>query len=432
MVLKSRATRLALEVLWGEDVGATDDPFVSNTLRELLGSQLIRGSTGALAKARKTLNFKGTVDLVDNQPLTATDVILGAEQVLSVDIPTSQNNWLPAGLPEATVVLANPTGGAVSITGIDATADIEAFKLIINVSASGTILLPHENASSAAANRFRNIGDATVTIGPGESAFLLRDTTFGRWLVDPNVEALLDPGDFFTSAELYDWVRADLCSVTAGKCTSMPGQLTTNDYAEATEANQPTFEAAGFGGRASILCSNAVTRQSLFDETCESLASGARFGMMVVGQSTVSPQEAANKFVNWDNGSAVNTGISLNAANTPANKYESRATLSDGTPRALSGIISDTDEHIWDCRNDATNHILNVDEVASTDTENGTSANAIDAIYIGAGAGGDENTGAGDWRIAMVVWFKTDPGEAKLAIFRDAVAAFYDNVITLP
>ncbi len=180
MVLKSRATRLALEVLWGEDPGATDDPFVSNTLRELLGAQLIRGSAGALAKARKTLNLKGAVDLIDNQPLTATDVILGAEQVISELVDSQENNWEPDRIAVASVILVD-ADGTPSITGIVASAADQALKLMVNVGSAG-LDLPHESASSSLNARFRNIGDATTVINPGGAAWILRDEIFNRWL----------------------------------------------------------------------------------------------------------------------------------------------------------------------------------------------------------------------------------------------------------
>ncbi len=244
-------------------------------------------------------------------------------------------------------------------------------------------------------------------------------------------EALLDPEDFFTTTELYDWVRADLCSVTSGKCTSLPGQLTTNDYAEATGANQPTFEAAGFGGRASLLFDNTTVGQRLSDETCLELASGVRFGMLIVGQSTLTVQDGDTRFVNWDDGSAVRTGIGIEALGT--NRYKVTAELADGTAKPTGAAESmDANPHIFDFRNDATASILNVDEAPVTDTENGLSANAIDAIYIGGGAGGNAGLGGGDWRIAMVLFFKTDPGETKLAAFRDEAVSFYGDVITLP
>ena len=53
--------------------------------------------------------------------------------------------------------------------------------LVVNTG-SAALDLPHEDGGSLPSSRFRNVGDATITVDPDGAAWVLRDRIFGRWL----------------------------------------------------------------------------------------------------------------------------------------------------------------------------------------------------------------------------------------------------------
>lgn len=80
------------------------------------------------------------------------------------------------------VVRATPTGGARNLTGMVAAASWQQVQ-IINDSASFGINIPHDSASSSAANRFYCASAATFNLPPLASVMTIYDPTAARWRV---------------------------------------------------------------------------------------------------------------------------------------------------------------------------------------------------------------------------------------------------------
>ena len=112
-----------------------------------------------------------TVDSTSLEPLIG-DVLTPAPLASNVD------NYNPSGLNQATLLRLD--GGVLdrSITGI-----VPAHRMLIvrNVGTTNNIELRHENASSAAANRFTNVGATTRTLAVGEAILLVYDPIATRW-----------------------------------------------------------------------------------------------------------------------------------------------------------------------------------------------------------------------------------------------------------
>lgn len=99
--------------------------------------------------------------------------------VVSVSLTTNQNNWAPGA---ADVIYVTSTG-AVTVTGLSASADDGVAVLILN-RGSSNITLSHESSSSTAANRFRSSYGSNYVIYPdGGAAVVVYDATSARWRI---------------------------------------------------------------------------------------------------------------------------------------------------------------------------------------------------------------------------------------------------------
>lgn len=95
------------------------------------------------------------------------------------------NDYNPAGLAQASVIRQNGSGAASrNVTGLAGGADGRVIDFL-NISdvAAETIVLTHEDALSAATNRFHLPDLANVTIGRAASVRLWYDGTISRWRV---------------------------------------------------------------------------------------------------------------------------------------------------------------------------------------------------------------------------------------------------------
>lgn len=106
----------------------------------------------------------------------------GAPSVVSVSPAANQNDYAPAGWSTATTLRLSPSVSMV-ITGLAAAA-AGTVRRLSNATTDKLIVLAEENASSTAANRFKNAGGISrghVIILPGETVSVEYDGTDSRW-----------------------------------------------------------------------------------------------------------------------------------------------------------------------------------------------------------------------------------------------------------
>jgi hypothetical protein len=121
-------------------------------------------------------------------------VILGQSLTLPNAITPPQitanvNNYTPTGLSTAFQLRASADAGRV-MTGLAAQA-AGRLLLLTNVGASASVLsLPHNDALSAAGNRFYVHGAATVDVPSGGSALLYYDGVSAAWRVTCSTAAI--------------------------------------------------------------------------------------------------------------------------------------------------------------------------------------------------------------------------------------------------
>lgn len=132
--------------------------------------------------------------------LTVSETLAIAGTITPAIITTTQNDYNPSGLADATV-LRLTSSGAQSITGLQGGA-AGRFILLANVGVSDITLLASSGGSSSA-NRFSFTG-ARYLISPLAMALLVYDAVVERWrtvgpTVDPNQIDLGDSGTAITA-----------------------------------------------------------------------------------------------------------------------------------------------------------------------------------------------------------------------------------------
>lgn len=178
---------LSLVALWNKLTGQTgSSPWVFTTL-EVDGPVSVADTFGvAGATALSTLSVSGlsTIAAVD----FAAQVRLASTISPTAITSTSQiNDWAPTGLGTANQirqVVTNSGGANVPISGI--TGGVAGRVIVLHALgtlAGDTITLKHENASSAAANRFSLASGADLVIPQYGTATLVYDGTSSRWRV---------------------------------------------------------------------------------------------------------------------------------------------------------------------------------------------------------------------------------------------------------
>ena len=99
---------------------------------------------------------------------------------IAFDLYASQNDFNPSGLADAQLMLVGAYG-SMTITGL--VAQPAGTHLLIVNTATGTLTLAHQSASSAAANRFicPNVANRDLTPRFGAVAVYMSDDT--RWRI---------------------------------------------------------------------------------------------------------------------------------------------------------------------------------------------------------------------------------------------------------
>lgn len=96
-------------------------------------------------------------------------------------LTATTNDWNPTGLATASVVIATTDGTARSLTGL--TAGAAGDIIYLHNTGTATISLNHQNAGSAAANRFTCPRGLTFTLTTKTTVQLIYSATLSTWLV---------------------------------------------------------------------------------------------------------------------------------------------------------------------------------------------------------------------------------------------------------
>jgi hypothetical protein len=95
------------------------------------------------------------------------------------------NDYNPTGLLTTNYVRMDAGAGNRNITGLTAPSSGSTVLTLVNVGASNNLVLKHQNAGSAAGNRFISSTGADITLTPEQQATVWYDRTTLRWRIDP-------------------------------------------------------------------------------------------------------------------------------------------------------------------------------------------------------------------------------------------------------
>lgn len=101
---------------------------------------------------------------------------------LDLALTADQDDYDPTGLDQATLLVLTPDSSPRIITGI---VSYHRTLILINDSTTNNIQLNHEDAASAAANRFNLVGAANYIIGPRIAITLVYNSASSRWHTIP-------------------------------------------------------------------------------------------------------------------------------------------------------------------------------------------------------------------------------------------------------
>lgn len=157
----------------------------------IYGYRTIKAATVAVAQ-RSTLNFSSAFTVADNSGTSATDVGLASTLALTTATATTltvgalrvtpENSALTGSQNDLAIgsgkTMVRFTVGSTTITGIAAQAD---GTVLLLVGVGGWIVLNHDDAASAAANRILNGSTGNYTAAANEIVAVVYDATTARW-----------------------------------------------------------------------------------------------------------------------------------------------------------------------------------------------------------------------------------------------------------
>jgi hypothetical protein len=112
------------------------------------------------------------------------------------DLGANTNDWSPTAFEELGVLLVNPTVD-VLLTGLVGGIVGRDIEIRVEAAATKKLTIGHQNAASAAANRFNTVTGKNIVLNPGQSAFASYDAVNSRWLcrtVNANQTAIVPVG----------------------------------------------------------------------------------------------------------------------------------------------------------------------------------------------------------------------------------------------
>ena len=109
-----------------------------------------------------------------------TDKIAGI--VVSPVSTGTYNNFSPSGIDKAVSVEIEPSGGTVTLTGLESSGLYQRrFLFLRNRDSVQNLVLKHENSGSLGRNQFRLPDSVDVTLGPRQAIWLFFDPAAGLW-----------------------------------------------------------------------------------------------------------------------------------------------------------------------------------------------------------------------------------------------------------
>jgi len=132
----------------------------------------------------------GDLTLIPGTSSTGTNGMVITAGAMAWSAPISpaamavnENDYTPAGIGAANALRLSPAGGGTTITGVG-TPRAGRVLLLVNTSAVDTVILAHDDAGSAAANRFFLPGNAPFTIRQNGMILAWYDTASSRWRIE--------------------------------------------------------------------------------------------------------------------------------------------------------------------------------------------------------------------------------------------------------
>jgi hypothetical protein len=141
----------------------------------------------------------GKSDSGDSSLIQPSDWNASHDEVVGVLTPAALSadvdDWEPSGLHTNRWLRVEPSGDDRWISGIDAGSAGEEL-IITNISATYDLYLPHENSSSAAANRFNLFGTSgsELQISHDRTVTLRYDDVSARWRIISHTASFNQPG----------------------------------------------------------------------------------------------------------------------------------------------------------------------------------------------------------------------------------------------
>lgn len=195
-----------------------------------------------------------TLDSANRQQLYAAMLTPVQREITPTTLSASVNDYAPTSHSTAAVVRLSSSSSAFSISGWAAGATVK-FKQLINVSATQSITLKHEDAGSTAANRFACPNALDFALAAGERVTIYYDTTSLRWRV---LGLALNKSYAFTGTSFaVKALTADSLVTTSGGCSVATEFSYTDPSAHLRTMLVPLAQFVDANGTA--------TRQWLFD-----------------------------------------------------------------------------------------------------------------------------------------------------------------------
>jgi hypothetical protein len=117
---------------------------------------------------------------VNGGATVVTNALRYLSEVVPAQITVSQNDYNPANLSLAVILLVN-SSGAVNITGL--TNNGTGREIYVYNTGASNITLTNQDVSSLAANRFIGVGNANTTLTPGTGRWVYYSPSLTRWIV---------------------------------------------------------------------------------------------------------------------------------------------------------------------------------------------------------------------------------------------------------
>ncbi len=135
---------------------------------QILSAAYVDFTTAAYNKMGEILQLKGAIEF-----FSAASGGLG---IINPTIAGNQNNYNPAGMVTASIIVLDCSTGSRTVTGFAVagfTGERKLFWLFPTDLGGGTLTLPHASGSSSAGNRFSCPNNTNVVLNPGDGVLIM-------------------------------------------------------------------------------------------------------------------------------------------------------------------------------------------------------------------------------------------------------------------